>query len=105
MNPSPIRDLDEARLLLAQGLRLQRTIDPEPRTVRLALQWAHELMSQGHPLPPIGFVADVGHIALGLGEEDRAGRQIPKPPGLPPHLLSSYEDHVLGKFYADWTLT
>src|SRR5262249_19608754 len=71
--------------------------------VRPALRWALEVASAGHPLPPVGFVADVGHAALGADWEAKAGREAVHVPGLPPGLGREYEDYVLGKLYADWT--
>lgn len=102
MDHVEIRDLDEVRVLLVQSLCLQRAQEPEVRTVRPALDWALELLSNGNPLPPVGFIADVGHIALGAESEDRTGRAKQTPVGVPPQLLPTYEDHVLGKIYADW---
>src|SRR5579885_960085 len=98
-----LRDLDEARQFLAQGLWLQRVRAPAAALVRPALRWALEVASAGHPLPPVGFVADVGHAALGADWEARPGREAGLVPGLPPGLTRTYEDHVLGKLFADWT--
>jgi hypothetical protein len=98
-----LRDLDEARLFLAQGLWLQRVLAPSAATVRPALRWALEIASAGHPLPPVGFVADLGHAALGADWEAKSGREAVPLPGLPPGLTRTYEDYVLGKLYADWT--
>src|SRR5262249_37723789 len=52
---------------------------------------------------PVCLVADVGHAALGLDAESRGGREPQAVPGVPSELLRMYEDHVLGKVYADWT--
>jgi hypothetical protein len=98
-----LRDLDEARQFLAQGLWLQRVRAPAAALVRPALRWALEVASAGQPLPPVGFVADLGHAALGADGEAKSGREAVHVPGLPPGLVRTYEDHVLGKFYADWT--
>lgn len=98
-----LRDLDEARQLLAQGLWLQRVRAPAAALVRPALRWALEVASAGQPLPPVGFLADLGHAALGADWEAKSGRDAVHVPGLPPGLTRTYEDYVLGKFYADWT--
>src|SRR5579884_2142362 len=98
-----LRDLDEARQFLAQGLWLQRVRAPAAAMVRPALRWALEVASAGEPLPPVGFVADLGHAALGADWEAKAGREALPVPGLPTGLLRTYEDYVLGKLYADWT--
>src|SRR5207248_3124562 len=97
-----LRDLDAARRFVVEGLWLQRAARPTAATVRPALEWAMEVASGGHPLPPVGFVADVGDIALGAGEEHRPNDPL-HVPGWPPTLARTYEDHVLGKLYADWT--
>jgi len=98
-----LRDSDEARRFLAQGLWWQRVLPPSAGTVRPVLEWALEAASAGQPLPPVGFVADLGHVAFGLDWELRPGREPPAVPGLPINLVRTYEDHVLGKVYADWT--
>src|SRR5437868_12611101 len=99
-NIHELRDLDEARLFLAQGLWLQRVRAPAAAMVRPALRWALEVASGGQPLPPVGFVADLGHAALGADWEAKSGREAVHVPGLPPGLIRTYEDYVLGKFYA-----
>src|SRR5947199_210934 len=102
MEPIELRDLDAARRFVAEGLWLQRAVKPSAATVKPVLDWAMEIASSGHPLPPVGFVADVGHVALGADAEHRA-KDAPHVPGWPPALGRTYEDHVLGKLYADWT--
>jgi hypothetical protein len=69
------------------------------------LEWALEIVAAGHPLPPIGLVADVGHLALAADWEPRTGRDAAAPPHWPAGMLRSYEDHVLGKFYVDATFS
>ena len=102
MEPIELRDLDAARRYILEGLWLQRAVKPTAKTVRPALEWAMEIASGGHPLPPIGFVADVGHVAFGVDADQRMKEPVPVA-GWPPALGRSYEDHVLGKLYADWT--
>jgi hypothetical protein len=96
-----LRDLDVARKYIVEGLWLQRAVRPHAETIRPALDWAMEIVSGGHPLPPIGFVADVGHIAFGADHEHR-NKETLSVPGWPPALFRTYEDHVLGKLYTDW---
>src|SRR5262245_13565945 len=98
-----LRDHDEARQFLAQALWLQRVRAPVAASVRTALRWALEVASSGQPLPPVGFIADLGHAALGTDWEAKPARQLLPIPALPPDLVRTYEDYVLGKFYADWT--
>ena len=57
-----IRDSFDARRLLVQGLWWQRVLPPTAATVRPVLSWAKEAASGGQALPPIGFVADLGHV-------------------------------------------
>lgn len=101
MDVVELRDLDAAKRYIVEGLRLQRAVQPSAATVRPALEWAMEVVSGGHPLPPIGFIADVGHVAFGADTEHRVKEPLPVP-GWPPALARSYEDHVLGKLYVDW---
>jgi hypothetical protein len=98
-----LRDANVARRFLLQGLWGQRVLPPTAATVRPALEWALEASSAGQILPPPGFLADLGHVAFGLDWEMRGGRNQVSVPGLPINLLRTYEDHVLGKIYADWT--
>jgi hypothetical protein len=97
-----LRDLDAARRYVLEGLWLQRTVKPTAATVKPALEWAMEIASSGHHLQPIGFIADVGNVAFGIDAENRMKEPL-HVPGWPPTLGRSYEDHVLGKLYADWT--
>lgn len=101
MNLVEVRDLDAARRYVVEGLWLQRAARPAAGTVRQALEWAMEVVSGGHPLPPVGFVADVGHVALGADAEHRVKDPVAIP-GWKPEVGRMYEDYLLGKLYADW---
>lgn len=109
MSRYELRDSDDARRFLLQGLWWQRVLPPRPARVRAVLQWALEIVSAGQDLPPIGFLADLGHVALGEpANEPEALATDPPSLTLPARwiaLLRTYEDHVLGKFYADWTFS
>jgi len=100
MDVEEVRDLEEARRFVAEGLWLLRAVRPTVTTVKAALEWSMEVAASGHPMPPVGFIGDVGHIALGADAEHRA-KEAAAIPGLPPALARQYEDHVLGKLYAD----
>ncbi len=100
MEPVELRDLEAARRYVAEGLWLQRAVKPNPATVKSTLEWAMEVAASGQPLPPVGFVGDLGHIALGADSEHRS-KEAWHIPGWPPALIRMYEDHVLGKLYAD----
>ncbi|MBC8288905.1 MAG: hypothetical protein H8E37_01175 [Planctomycetes bacterium] len=94
-----IRDTDDARRFVVQSLWLQRVLKPSAETVRTILEWCMEISSSGRPLPPPGFVADCGHLALGAhSDADTERMQLP---GVSPGLVREYEDYVLGKLYAD----
>lgn len=108
MSRYELRDSEEARRFILQGLWWQRVLPPRSSSVRPTLEWALEIANIGLDLPPIGFLADLGHIALGepsaLTAEGSAC-EVPPSPVLPINLLRTYEDHVLGKLYADWTFS
>ena len=100
MSIHELRDLGEARRFLLQGLWWQRVAPPTAATVRPALEWALQAASGGQALPPLGFLADLGQAAFGARAAARLGRSAVVP-GLPINVVRTYEDHVLGKFYAD----
>lgn len=107
MTTFEIHDSAEARRFLTQGLWLQRVAAPGAATVGPALRWALEVVSAGEPMPPVGVIADVGHLLLG-GEHHAAaisaGHGAPEVPGWPSGLARRYEDLVLGKLDADGTI-
>jgi hypothetical protein len=100
-----LRNSADARRFLVQGLWWQRVLPPRAATVRHILGWVKEVSSAGQPLPPTGLVADLGHVAFGEDWEARAGRDPVTLTNLPINLVRTYEDHVLGKVYADWTFS
>ena len=102
METVELRDAAAAREYLLQGLWFQRTLKPVAATVRPALEWALEVASSGQPLPPVGFLADVGAIAFGA-QSGKLAKDGPAIPGWPVAAARNYEDFLLGKIYADWT--
>src|SRR5262249_49740138 len=82
-----IRDSFDARPFLAQALGWRRVLPPRKDEARLVLTWAKELASGGQPLPPVGFVADLGHVTLGEDWEMRSGREQVSVPNLPMNLV------------------
>ena len=102
METVELRDATAAREYLLQGLWFQRVQKPSAATVKPALEWALEVASSGQPLQPVGFLADLGAIAFGL-EFSKVAKDAPAIPGWPPASARTYEDFLLGKFYADWT--
>ena len=104
MDVIEIRDPAEVRSFLAQGLWLQRVLEPNAASVGPALRWTLELSGAGEPMPPVGVVADVGHLVFGHGRDLGPQRAAPEVPGWPDGLVRSYEDHVLGRLDADGTM-
>jgi len=102
MSTRELRDGEQARRFLVEGLWLQRVTPPAPAAVPAVLRWALEAASAGQPLPPLGFIADLGHVALGQDHGLLTARDPLGGVGLPAGLARTYEDHVLGKLYADW---
>lgn len=105
MTVHELRDLDLARRFIVQGLWLIRALPaPAKNQVKAYLEWALEIASSGEPLPPIGFIADVGVAAFAMDRGEKGQpRDATNQPTLPPVLARTYEDHVLGKLYGDWT--
>lgn len=93
-----LRDLDEARRYVLQGLWLGRAAGPKAADVAGILDWTNAIVGNGDPLPPVGFVADLGRMAFG---PETGAKDHPVIPNWPAALARRYEDHVLGKFYAD----
>jgi hypothetical protein len=100
MKSIELRDGGAARRFIAEGLWFQRAGKPTAATVRPILEWAMEIANEGRPLPPVGFVADLAHVALGADIDHRPKDPVVVP-GWPPPLARRYEDHVLGRLYAD----
>ena len=98
-----IRNRDDARKFILQGLWLQQTVSPPvPRLIKDILTWSLEITNGGNSLPPIGFVADVGIEVFQLDKgENRAKIGGDQLPSLPTILRRTYEDYVLGKIYRD----
>jgi hypothetical protein len=103
VTPYELRDPDDARQWLLQGLWLARTVPANAETLSAALALALEIASSETPLPPVGFLADVGHIAFGTGPQETTST-IQEVPGLAAGVVREYEDYVLGRLYADLTL-
>ncbi len=100
MSAVELRNLDDARRYVLQGLWLSRAEPPMAARVRVALEWALEIASSGYLLPPIGIVADLGTIVFGVEFSKRTKEQTVVP-NWPMNLGRSYEDHVLGKLDSD----
>ena len=97
-----IRDSDIARQYLLQGIWLQRLSATTAKSITEPLRCALDLAAADEPIPPLGFVADVLRLVLG-GESKVVGNQPVVFTGMSAETIRSYEDYVLGKFYADST--
>ena len=100
MKTYEIRDPGEARRHILQGLLLSRAASLSADRVASALAWGMEIVSDGSPLPPMGFVADVGQVAIGANRGVDVAH-LPDVQGLDHTVTRRYEDYVLGKLYAD----
>jgi hypothetical protein len=99
MQTHELRDPESARIFCEQSLWLARAVLPTVEIVPPILALALEMTGAGEPLPPLGFLADVSHLVL---EPDSTRGQETSPDWhLPDGLIRIYEDHVLGKLYAD----
>lgn len=95
-----IRNQDEARRYLLAGLSMVRAVEPTPEVIAATLDWAMHLASAGHALPPLGFIADFGSVALGT-HNAALSHSAHAFSGVDPAFTRRYEDYVLGKLYAD----
>lgn len=102
MTPPPelIRNVDDIRRFLAQSAWLVRAVAPSPAYIGKALHWAYEMAAAGDPILPLGWIADVGHAALGIEHAPGAKSHV-HVPNVESHLLRRYEDDVLGKLLVD----
>jgi hypothetical protein len=103
MTPIELRDRNDARRYILQGLWLQQAMYPLATALtKDILSWALEIANSGDSLPPVGFVADLGIEAFNLDRgEKRAPIDPEQLPGLPAFLRRTYEDLVLGRIYRD----
>lgn len=99
---SELRDPKLAQDYLLQSFLLSTSGAPDVARLTAALGWALELVSDGHSIPLLGFVADLGHFA----NRTPAVENAEKASSVVEHRVDSslvrrYEDYVLGKLYAD----
>jgi hypothetical protein len=98
-----VRDSGLARRIVLEGLFVQSVRRPEGESVPRMIEWAMEALAEGIPLPPLGFIADLGHLAFREDGHSRDAREGHAKPWdvLPSTLVRQYEDWVLGKLYTD----
>lgn len=94
-----LRDPEAARIFCEQSMWLARAVTPSAEIVAPVLELALEMAGAGEPLPSFGFLADISKLAL--APDSVRGHDLPPLESLPDGLTSAYEDHVLGKLYAD----
>lgn len=103
MSTFEIRDPDLARGILLQGMLLARVTKVSSQTLRAALNWAAEIVGEGNPLPIMGLVSDIGQLGQ-QGADMRGLHTAARPAGVEAGTLRRYEDYVLGKLLADFTI-
>src|SRR5580700_8618256 len=97
-----LTNLEDARRYILQGIWLQRRLSPPPaRTIRACLEWSLEISSNGLPLPPVGFVADIGVEAFDLAAGESSLPQQSQTNWLASNVARAYADQVLGRIFAD----
>src|SRR5262245_52393022 len=99
MDTVELRDPAEARQFVLQSLWWQRVLPVRAEQVKSILEWARLLASEGEPLPPVGFVADLGHMIFDVSAT--LAHENVTLAAWPTRLIRTYEDYVLGKLFAD----
>ncbi|WP_166820242.1 hypothetical protein [Thalassoroseus pseudoceratinae] len=99
--PIEIRDSQAAERFLLLSLPLQSVQPLSQNTIPTVLSWCLEAAVEGVPLPPIGFVGDLGHLAFPNFANDHTQPRNASQTWLPSSLWRQYEDQVLGKLYVD----
>jgi hypothetical protein len=97
-----LRHPDEARDYIAQAVLIQRVQRPGTENIKTALMDALALSSAGHPVTPLGLLADLHALVF----DPSTAAWVKQPytmPGWPAGLQQRYEDFVLSKLPADWT--
>lgn len=94
-----LRDSDQARTWLMQGVWLQRLGPINVESIADPLACALALAATDEPIAPLGFIADVIRLVDGstASERERSRQEA----GLNQQTVRAYEDYVLGKLYAD----
>lgn len=97
-----LRELEDVRAFVTQGLWLQRVTPPAADRVRQPIEWMLELAAGGQGVGPAGFLSDLGHCLMGTPPTVTATPLAI--PGFPPALARAYDDYALGKILCDFTL-
>ncbi|MCA9063998.1 MAG: hypothetical protein KDA96_13095 [Planctomycetaceae bacterium] len=99
MSAAELRDSEEARQYLMQGIWLQRLSPVTAESVRQPMACALAMAAADDPVPPVGFIADV--IRILFSERLAETCDAPVTDDLPPEVVRAYEDYALGKLYSD----
>ena len=102
MNIYDLRDPDQAKRYLLEGLLYSVSAPIDARSVENGLFWAMEIVSEGSPLPCLGLVMDIGMIATNQNVatfensfENEISRDVVQ--------KRQYEDYVIGKMFSDFS--
>ena len=98
-----LRDLEDAKRYVAESLHFARAVPLTAPIVKDTLGYALAIVSNGEPLVPLGFIADFSHAIFGSSASGRR-TELPPVPGWPVVSTRTYEDFVLGKITADWSI-
>lgn len=95
-----LRNPEAARRHVLSGLWLSRTCAPGVETASRVIGWLQAIASEGHGIPPVGFLADLATLVLGSHDAPPpiGARELP---GVDLGLLRRYEDYCLGKLYSN----
>lgn len=93
-----LRDRGEARGWLAAGLCLMRLGHVDAGELTLVGPWIVDTLSERGALPPVGVIADIGHLLAGRGL--RGIRALPAIEARLSAAVRAYEDHLLGRLEA-----
>ena len=95
-----LRNPEVARRHVLAGLWLSRTCAPGLETAPRVIGWLQAIASEGHGIPPVGFLADLATLVLG-GHDAQPPINARELPGVDLGLLRRYEDYCLGKLYSN----
>lgn len=98
-----LRDLDDAKRYVAESLHFARVAPLSAPIVKDTLGYALAIASNGEPLLPLGFIADFSLAIFGSPASGRRA-ELPVVPGWSATAMRTYEDFVLGKITADWSI-
>jgi hypothetical protein len=98
-----LRDLDDAKRYVAESLHFARAVPLSASSVKDVLGCALAIVSGGEPLLPLGFIADFSQVIFGSEASGRRA-ELPVVPGWSVSAMRTYEDFVLGKITADWSI-